>query len=236
MSGTIATIHQPEFIPYLGFFNKVRLSDILIIGDAVQYRKEGFQNRVKIKFSKGGSWLTVPITYNFGQLINSVKIGESEMEPWYEKHLGILHSCYGKTKFFNEYIEKFESIYKKKYEFLADLNIDFIKTILEILGYEIPIKRMSQMNLTKGKNEGIIEICKEVGADSYLSGMGGKKYNDEPLLNLNGIKLLYNKYEHPKYHQQFMNLGFISGLSTLDLIFNEGPESKTILESGFQEF
>lgn len=236
MSGTIVSIHQPDFIPYLGFFNKVRLSNILIIGDTVQYSKGNYQNRVQIKNPNGASWLSVPVTYFLGQILNTIKITDPKKDPWYEKHLAILQSCYKKAPYFVEYFPKFESIYKKKYEFLADMNIDFIKTVLEILDYKIEIKRASELELSKGKTEGIIEMCQKVDADSYLSGMGGKKYNDESLMNQNGIKLLYNKYEHPKYNQQFMNLDFIPGLSIMDLIFNEGPESKTILESGFQGF
>ena len=230
------TIHQPDFIPYLGFFNKVRLCDVLVIGDHVQYRNKGFQNRVKIKSSNGANWLTVSNTHHMGQQISLVKISKEQDEFWYEKHLKTLQICYGKAKFFDEYIGRFESTYKKDFEFLADLNLDFIKTVLEILGYNIPIKKTSEMNLTKTKNELIIEICKNIGADSYLSGMGGANYIDESIFKKNGIKLFYSKYDHPTYNQQFMNLGFIQGLSILDLIFNEGSESSRILESGFQKF
>jgi hypothetical protein len=230
------TIHQPDFIPYLGFFNKARLCDVLVIGDHVQYSDKGYTNRVKIKSSNGANWLTVSNTHRFGQSINEIKISKERDEFWYEKHLKTLQFCYGKTKFFDDYIGKFESVYKKKYELLADLNLDFIKTVLEILGYDVPIKKTSEMNLTKSKNEGIIEICKNLGEDSYLSGMGGKRYIDESIFKQNDIKLFFNKYEHPTYNQQFMDLGFIQGLSILDLIFNEGTNSCSVLESGFQGF
>jgi len=237
MPETMITIHQPDFIPYLGFFNKARLCDSLVIGDHVQYRNKGFQNRVKIKASNGANWLTLPITHNWGQSISSVKISKQQNDlSWNEKHLKTLQISYGKARFFDDYIDKFESIYKKNYELLADLNLEFIKLVFEILGINIPIKKTSEMNLTKSKTDLIIEICKNVGADAYLSGMGGAKYMDESIFKENEINLFYSKYDHPTYRQQFMDLGFIPGLSIVDLIFNEGPESIKVLESGFHGF
>ncbi len=233
----IVAIHQPDFLPYLGFFNKARLCDLLVIGDHVQYRNKGYQNRVKIKTSKAGQWLTVPIIHNWGQPINSVKIPQEEQNGlvWYERHLRTLQVSYGKAKFYDDYIGKFETVYKKGFELLADSNLEFIKTIFEIFGLKIQIKKTSEMNLTKSKTELIIEICQKAGGDCYLSGMGGAKYMDESVFEKNGIKLNFNNYKHPTYNQQFMDLGFIPGLSIVDLIFNEGPNSYEILKSGFQE-
>ena len=84
------TIHQPDFIPYLGFFNKARLCDVLVIGDHVQYSDKGYTNRVKIKSSNGANWLTVSNTHRFGQAINEIKIAKERDEFWYEKHLKTL--------------------------------------------------------------------------------------------------------------------------------------------------
>jgi hypothetical protein len=222
----------------MGFFNKAQLCDILIIGDHVQYRRYGFQNRVKIKTPNEAQWLTVPIIHEGDQPINTVKIFQEKQSElnWYERHLKTLQVNYAKAKYYDEYIGKFEKTYKKGYELLADLNLEFIKTVLEILELNIPIKKTSEMNLTKSKTELIIEIANKVGADTYLSGIRGVRYLDESAFQKNNIVLRYNKYEHPRYNQQFMDLGFIEGLSILDLIFNEGPQSLEIIKSGFPGF
>lgn len=232
------TIHQPDFIPYMGFFNKARLCDMLVIGDHVQYRRYGFQNRVKIKNAAGAQWLTVPIIHKGDQPINTVKIFQEKDNGliWYERHLKTLHVNYGKAKYYDAYIGKFEKTYKKDYELLADVNLELIKTVFEILELNIPIKKTSEMNLTQSNTDLIIEIAKKVGADAYLSGIRGVRYLEESDFQKNNIVLSYNKYELPRYNQQFMDLGFIEGLSIIDLIFNEGPQSFEILKSGFAGF
>jgi hypothetical protein len=234
----ITSIHQPDFLPWLGFFNKIRLCDLLVIGDHVQYRNKGYQNRNRIKTAKGAQWLTVPIVHNWGQTINKVKILSREQDGnmWDDLHLKTLQVNYGKAPFYDKYIGIFEKIYRKKIELLADCNIEFLKTIFDILGIDIQMKRTSEMNLKGSKTDLIIEICKIVGTDTYLSGMIGAKYMDENIFKQNGIKLLYNNYEHPTYDQQFMKLGFIQNMSVIDLIFNHGPQSFEIIKSGFKGF
>ena len=234
----ILSIHQPDFLPWLGFFNKVHLSDLLVIGDHVQYRNKGYQNRNRIKTSNGAQWLTVPIVHDWGQAINKVKINETEQNgvPWEELHLRTFQVNYGKAAFYDKYIGIFENIYKRKLKLLADHNLELLKALFEILGIDIPIKKTSEMTLKNSKTELILEICQTVGADAYLSGIVGAKYMDENLFEKNKIKLLFNNYEHPVYTQQFMKLGFLPYMSVIDLIFNHGPESFEIIKSGFKGF
>jgi len=234
----IISIHQPDFLPWLGFFNKVRQSDLLVIGDHVQYRYKGYQNRNKIKTANGAQWLTVPIVHGFGQPINKVQIVKREQNGlmWDELHLRTLQVNYGQAPYYDKYIGVFEKIYKKRLDLIADSNLEFLKEIFGILGINVQIKKTSEMNLTSSKTEQIIEICKIVNADTYLSGLGAAQYMEESLFKQNGIKLLYDSYEHPVYKQQFMKLGFLPNMSVIDLIFNEGPESFEILKSGFKGF
>ncbi|MDE1829746.1 MAG: WbqC family protein [Thaumarchaeota archaeon] len=234
----IVTIHQPDFLPWLGFFNKVRLSDLLVIGDHVQYRNKGYQNRNRIKTIKGWQWLTVPIVHNWGSSINEMMILNREQNgiTWDDLHLRTLQVNYGKAPFYDTYIGIFEKIYKRRIEMLAECNLEFLKAIFSILGIDIPIKRTSEMNMTGSKTDLIVEICKAVGADTYLSGMKGARYMEESTLEQNGVKLLYNNYEHPVYEQQFMEVGFEPNMSVIDLIFNHGPQSFEIIKSGFKGF
>ena len=234
----ITSIHQPDFLPWLGFFNKVRQSDLLVIGDHVQYRYKGYQNRNKIKTANGAQWLTVPIVHDFGQPINKVKIVNREQNGlmWDDLHLRTLQIDYGQAPYYDKYIGIFEKIYKKRLDLLADCNLEFLKEIFGILGINVKIKKTSEMNLISSKTEQVIEICKIVNADTYLSGTGAVQYMEESLFKQNGIKLLYDNYEHPVYKQRFMKLGFLPNMSVIDLIFNEGPESFEIIKSGFKGF
>ena len=111
-----------------------------------------------------------------------------------------------------------------------------MKAVFEILGIDVPVKKLSEINPTGHKTELVVDICKKVGADTYLSGLGALNYIDVDLLKENNIKILFNKYEHPTYFQRFSRLGFIPNLSIIDLIFNEGPNSMDVLKSGFKGF
>jgi hypothetical protein len=234
----IVTIHQPDFLSWLGFFNKVTLSDLLVIGDHVQYRSNGYQNRNRIKTVKGSQWLTIPIVHSWGEPIYKVRALDQEQNGsmWNDVHLRTLQVNYGKAKYYDQYIGIFEKIYKKRIALLSDYNLEFMNAIFEILGIKIPIRKTSEMTLTQSKTDLIVEIIQKVGGDRYLSGLKGSKYMDESVLESNGIKLLYNNYEHPVYTQQFMQQGFLSNMSVIDLIFNHGPESLDIIKSGFRGF
>jgi hypothetical protein len=235
----IVTIHQPDFLPWLGFFNKVSLSDTLVIADHVQYRDDGFQNRNKIKTSQGPQWLTIPIIRDSGQPIFKVKVSTAKKsgKSWSDLHLLTIQRNYARAPFYEQYIGLFQEIYSRPYELLADYNVEFIQTALNILGIQhVKILRTQQMNLQESKTGSVIEICKLVGGDKYISGIRGTRYLDEKSLDENGIKLLYNHYDHPTYNQQFMKFGFVPSMSIIDLLFNHGPESLKILKSGFRGF
>ena len=207
---TQITIHQPDFLPWLGFFNKVSLCDALVIGDHVQYEDGGFRNRNKIKTANGPLWLTVPVSYESGTPINKVPISNIARNGrlWYDLHLKTLQHNYSHSKYFDSVIGFIKEVYQKKYEFLADLNVELLRKTIEFLDLDIPIKRTSELNLNASKTESIVEICKALKADSYVSGPGGKNYVDNQLLEKSGIAILYPKYEHPTYTQQFIQITY----------------------------
>lgn len=235
---TQITIHQPDFLPWLGFFNKVSLCEILVIGDHVQYEDHGFRNRNKIKTPTGPQWLTVPVSNKFGDPIKMVPVSylERNGKLWTEVHLQTLKHNYSRSPYFENVIGILEEVYEKKFQFLADMNIELLKKILEFLNLKTTIKRTSELGLNASKTESIIEICHTLKANKYVSGPLGKKYADEALLKKNGITIFYPKYEHPTYTQQFMKLGFLPNMSIIDLLFNEGPSSLSIIKSGFNGF
>ncbi|GIU70566.1 MAG: hypothetical protein KatS3mg003_0045 [Candidatus Nitrosocaldaceae archaeon] len=229
------TIHQPNFLPYPGFFLKVYQADILVIGDSVQYSKKGFTNRNKIKTQHGAKWLSVPIIRNLPQTIDNVLINNMPIngKTWNETHLNTLRVNYSKAKFYDKYIDDIRIIYNKEWKYLAEFNLGLIKHILFILGIKKDIILLSSLNVEGKSSDLIVNICKKLGADEYISGIGGKNYLDEKLLESNSIKLFYSKFNCPEYEQQFPQLGFIPNLSIIDMLFNVGSDTlKLIVENG----
>lgn len=227
----ILSVHQPQYIPWIGYFDKIAKSDSFVFLDQVQYKPREFQNRNKIRNPAGAIWLSVPvISKGKGrQAIDNVKV-DNEL-PWQRKHLESFKSCYGKAAFFDEHREFLNQAYAQKWESLVSLNIFIIDYILKQLAIGLPIYRESELGIHSTSTDRIIEICRRLKADTYLSGIGGKEYLDEEKFPQAGIKLIYQDFRHPVYRQQFMKNAddFIPCLSILDLLLNEGSRSREIL-------
>lgn len=227
----IVSVHQPQYIPWLGFFDKVARSDKFVFLDNVQYKEREFQNRNRIRTSRGSLWLTVPVISGGRgrQVIKDVRIDNSV--DWGKEHMLSLKASYGRAPYFKEYFPFFEALYSKRWDSLAELNVDILSYIFKELNITTPVMLESGMGVKSRKTERIIDICRLLKADEYLSGAGGKDYLDEDRFADAGIRLVYQRYEHPVYRQQFMRSGddFIPYMSVLDLLFNEGPKSKEVL-------
>lgn len=223
----VVAVHQPQYLPWLGYFHKIAKCDCFVFLDCVQYKKREFQNRNKIRTKDGWMWLTVPVISKERevQLINEVEINNSF--PWQRKHLNSIKLAYKNAPYFSNYIGFFEDVYSKKWVRLIDLNLYIIDFILKELQIETPIKFLSQLNVEGTKTERIIQICKALGSDTYLSGIGGKDYLDEELFKNNKIKLIYQEFKHPCYKQCYSP--FIEKLSIIDLLFNCGKNSRKVL-------
>jgi len=224
----ILSIHQPNFLPWLGYFNKIRKSDIFIILDNVQIpRGKSVANRNKIKSPQGEHELVVPlskpkghdgkVTYNMAQIAD---------HKWSKKALKAIKMNYSKAEFFEKYYPFLENLFAQK-DF-AKMNIDFIKYVVSELNINTTLKLLSNLNDNLGnKNELIVNLCWHFNAKVYLSGKGAKKYNDPNYMNKNGIQLIYQEFEHPVYKQ--LHNDFIPYLSILDLLMNYGPKSKQFI-------
>ncbi len=225
---TIVAIHQPNYLPWLGFFYKIAKCNIFVLLDNVQYTKNGFINRNKIKTPQGAIWLTVDVlTKNrYGQLINEVEINNSL--PWGRTHEKSIAQNYSQSPYFSKYRDLFESVYDQRWGNLADLNEALIKVICEILGIKnVKFIRASELNVSGQSTELLVNICKAIGTDTYLSGPTGKEYMNEGLFEREGINLRYSDFKHPIYTQLWGD--FIPNLSVIDLLMNEGERSQEIL-------
>lgn len=203
--------------------------DKFVLLDDVQYTKGGFSNRVKVKAPGQEMWITVPIktSGHFGQLIMDVELCSNL--PWKKKILGKFKTNYSKAEYFNPYYGEFEFILQKNHKKLIDLNVELLRWLIGILGINIALIHASDLKVEGVATTRLVNICKCVGADRYICGAGGNKYQDANLFAESKISLELSTFKHPIYRQ--MGANFMSGLSILDLVFNYGFQSKEILKS-----
>lgn len=217
-------VMQPSYLPWLGYFDLLIQADLFLFYDTVQYDKDGWRNRNRIKTANGPQWLTVPVlTSGLNKpLIKDIKI--NNREPWQRKHLKSLQMNYAKTKFYDETYPEVESILSRDWERLMELNEAVIRKLCGMLEIRTSIQRVSELGLDfdEGKNEKLIQICKHVGADEFYEAAGGKGYIEESLFKENGIHLRFQDYKHPVYPQLYGD--FVSSLSVVDLLCNCGRE------------
>ncbi|KPK97031.1 MAG: hypothetical protein AMJ95_11280 [Omnitrophica WOR_2 bacterium SM23_72] len=223
--------HQPQYLPWLGYFDKIAKSDAFVFLDRVQYKPREFQNRNKIRKQNGWMWLSVPvISKGKGrQIIYDCLIDNAT--DWKSKHAKSLKTWYAKAEFLDAHLPFFENLYSKEWVRLVDLNVEIINYILKQLGIERKIYFESDLGILHTQTERIIELCRKLKADTYLSGIGGKDYLEEAKFIEAGITLVYQDFVHPVYHQQFCSgkSDFIPFMSAIDLLFNEGNRSREVL-------
>ena len=226
----IVGIHQPNFMPWLGYFHKMAVADTFVYLDNVPYSKGSYTNRVQIKTQCGPRWLTVPV-------LTSGKLGQDiaglvadDHSAWRKKALATLEGSYRKCPHFKTCFAGIERIISSGPANLADMNIELIEYFASRLGIATPRLRSSALAARGKATDLLIAICKELGADTYLSGSGGANYQDEQAFAAAGLKLIYANYKHPVYPQPFGE--FAPGLTIADLLFNCGPDSAAILKGG----
>jgi hypothetical protein len=229
MNKKIVAIHQPNFMPWLGFFYKWYKADFMVFLDDAAFTKGSHINRVRIRDVSGEQWLTVPV-HQKGKLNQPIaETGIQGEIPWRDGVLGKLKSCYGKARYFKNYFPAFEAIIMKERQLLADLNIELLQWAAGILEIETPWALSSSLEGVTGKaTERLVSICRQLGATAYLSGFGGQKYQDEEEFKKHHIELIVYDFKHPEYPQRGER--FIPGLSVIDLLFNCGAESSGLLK------
>jgi hypothetical protein len=208
-------------LPYPGFFHKVSHSDVLIVQDVTKF-DERFSNRNKIISSTEWTWLTVPIKKNHKDyLLKDVQIFNDL--KWNKVHRKKLESAYNKSNFFNKYNTDLNLILEQKWEMLLELNMTIIKKINDWLKIKTKIIYESELGIEGEATNRLINICKAVNADVYLSGDMGHDYLNEELFKQNEIELRYQNYT-PKQYNQILSREFIPNLSIIDMLSNIGHE------------
>ncbi len=222
------SVLQSNYIPWKGYFDIIAMSDVFVLYDDVQYTRRDWRNRNLIKTRDGLKWLTIPVVqYDYHQLICDTKIAD---EKWKRKHIGTLQMNYSKAPFFNDYKDILFELYNYETDSLSELNRHFIEAICKILGITTRIIDSRSLHLTGDKQQRLIQACKKLEADTYLSGPAAKSYIDENEFAVNDLNLEWMDYSNYKeYHQLFPP--FEHGVTILDLIFNEGENARNYLKS-----
>jgi len=214
-------------MPWLGYFDKIVRSDIFVFLDTVQFKKNEFQNRNKIKTAQGWMWLTVPVLYKYPEHMDEVRI--NNRIDWRKKHVRTLAINYQKAPYFHALFTEVEQFYAKDSEFISEANRESVLMLLRMLGADSKTEVASALgDLPEEPSERLAAICESLEADTYLSGAGGRDYLDLEPFNKRGIRVVFQNYKHPIYLQLYGD--FIPNLSLLDLLFNCGPDSLHILE------
>lgn len=217
----LVVIHQPDFLPYLGFFDRLLKADIYVVFDNVQYVRgsRAWTSRDKIKTKNGEKWITVGIQKPpYGSLIKDVLIQKNT--EWRERSLNLIRENYRKAQFYREIMPYIEDLYSFQCERIMDFNLKSIKILMELFDIHIEMITASSLEASGKSNERIINIVKELGCHCYLSGVGARDYYNPELYEEAGVEVIWQKFEHPVYPQQFE--GFIPYLSSIDLLFNCG--------------
>lgn len=220
------TIHQPEHLPWLGFFHKIGLADTYLILDNVQYRKNYFQNRNKIRTNNNWEWITVPVRNRFGQMIKDTVIDDTN-QSWKRKYWNSIYYAYKKAPFFSKYSEVMKSLLEQKWIYIADMNIALISKILEFLKLKPHLLKASDMKAEGKGGDLIVALCQEAGADVYISGISGKEYLGLQKFKAAGTEVIFQEFHHPIYKQLYEP--FIPCMSCLDLLFNYGDKSMDVI-------
>lgn len=222
-------IHQPEALPWLGFMDKLGSCDIFVLLDNVQFEKNYFQNRNRIRAPTpdGWSWLTIPIMTKgrFAQHIGDVETNNSF--DWRRKHLAALKQNYSSAPCFKSYLPILQDIYEKSWHRLIDFNVEIIRWLANAFEINTTIVYSSQLGVQGKSSALLLGICKKLGATIYLSGVSGRDYLEHDLFEAAGIEVRFQEFYHPIYRQCYEP--FVPCMSSVDLLFNYGSESQRVL-------
>lgn len=217
----IVTIHQPDHIPWLGWFNKIDQADLFVVLDCVQLSKRAFQHRNRvIGVNDAPTWLTIPLAtrnherHRLRDLIINSRI------PWQRHYWNILYERYHRHPAWSEHGAYLAGLLDRPFELLVDLNMEIIRYLMKVIGISTPMIMASTLDPQGRSSELNLDICRKVGARTYLAGPLSRRYLCEDGFRRDGITVRYHEFHHPVY-PQFGRDGFVSNLCALDLLMNQ---------------
>lgn len=225
----LVAIHQPHYLPWLRYFEKIARADAFIVLDTVQFNKNGWQNRNRIKTAQGPALLTVPVLARHRQRLDEVRINTAA--PWRKKHWATLRQAYAKAPHFDSLAPFLEATYGRAWEWLNELNRHMLEGLLDALGIGTPLYYASALQPAGEATDRLVSLIRAVGGDTYYSGAFAlEAYLDAKVLSEAGIGLVLQDWTAPTYAQGRGE--FIADLSVVDLIMHHGPKAREIILAG----
>lgn len=222
-------IHQPHYLPWLGYLAKWAAADLFVFLDTVQYEKNGWQNRNRVKTAAGPRWLTVPVRARFGTRLSDVAVDADQ--PWAARHLRVLETAYGGAPYWRTWCDPLAALYRAPADRLVPVAVASAELLARAVGITTPARLASSLAVdADDPTERLIALCRALGADTYLAGGHGTRYMDAKRFADAGIRVLYQAYAHPVYAQHHGD--FVPCLSGLDLLLMHGDASLAILRRG----
>lgn len=228
----VATISQPRYMPYLGYFHRLALSDVFVALDTVQFKAREWdrRNKIRVHGGRGWTWLTVPVMRAPREtVVREIRINNSA--NWQERHWRTLECSYKRAPYFDRYASGLRAFYRHRYDSRRDLNYEMTLYFCHCLGVFPEIVLASTLESTGTSTDLLVNLCQVVQADTYFSGVDGYRYIEEERFAQAGISVIYQDYNHPVYSQSH-GRPFLPYMGIVDLLFNCGPASLEILQSG----
>ena len=226
----IVAIHQPHYLPWLGYLHRMAHVDLFILLDHVQFERRNRQNRSQIRLDGEARWLTVPVAqHSQKERIIDKLVDNEDPRRWGGIHYATLRHAYREAEHFKAYGSTLHTILEAHWERLVDLNRATLEFMREAFEIRTPLARSSELGVEGAKSDLILNLCRAVGADALLAGFGGsRQYLDPEAFARAGVRVQWHEFTHPEYPQCGAQ-PFIPGLAALDLLFNCGPASRALL-------
>lgn len=225
----IVTAHQPAYLPWLGLLHKAAVADTFVLVDTVQFEKDSFTNRNKLRSPEGWRWLTVPVLSR-GHLEQPLSELQIAPRPWARKHWTAFRMFYARTPFFDRHAPFLERLYARPWEQLADLCEEILRYLFGAFGIEARLLRASSLDLEGKKSDLVLDLCRKTGARTFVFGNLGRRYVRVEDFEVAGVRVVFQDYKHPVYPQAYP--GFEAGMNAFDLLMNVGPRSRQVLFEG----
>jgi len=227
----VVAIHQPNYLPWLGWFAKAAQADVFVLLDDVQFAKGGYTNRVEVKTAQGRTLLTVPVEAGGAAPPRIDELRIARDGRWAARHAKTLAQSYGRSPGWTSLGPKIGGILASDEPRLAALNDRLVRVLFDAFAVETRIVRASDLGARAERGAaGVVEICRRLGAATYLSGAGGRTYNDPAAFAAAGVDLVYAAFAHPSYAQP--HGAFEPGLSAVDLLFSAPDDAPALLRAG----
>jgi len=218
----IACVHQPNFLPWMGFFAKIAASNVYVVMDNVQFPRNSWVNRVRIGGNGPPVWLTVPVRHGGALDVRIADVEISWEHDWARKQVATLRQRYARSSWLDQVIEPFEMILSDRHRLLVDQNLELIQSVLRLCEIERPLVRGSRLQAGGSGSALIAGMCHEIGATEYLAGQGAAQYDDLSVYAEHGLGYRSASYPNPPYRQN-AGKAFEPGLSVFDALLSIGP-------------